>query len=74
MVSGEKCDKCGWRWKWVDMEEEGGGLFDLSDDLGERDDLSLQHPEVLKRLKQRFGEWYQETMFDAEPRGPFKDF
>ncbi len=70
---GRKAARIG-NWKWVDMEEEGGGLFDLSDDVGERDDLSLQHPEVLRRLKQRFGEWYQETMFDAEPRGPFKDF
>ena len=56
------------------MEEEGGGHFALFNDIGERDDLSLQHPEVLKRLKQRFDEWYQETMFFAEPRGPFKDF
>jgi arylsulfatase A-like enzyme len=70
---GRKAARIG-NWKWVDMEEEGGGLFDLSNDIGERNDLSTQHPEVLKRLKQRFDDWYQETMFDAEPRGPFKDF
>lgn len=61
-------------WKWVDMGDDGGGLFDLSKDFGERNDLSDKHPEVLKRLKRRFDEWYQETMIDAEPRGPFKDY
>jgi arylsulfatase A-like enzyme len=70
---GRKSARIG-NWKWVDMEEEGGGLFDLSNDIGEKNDLSTQHPEVLKRIKQRFDEWYQETMFFAEPRGPFKDF
>ena len=29
MVSGEKCDKCGWRWKWVDMEMGGGRIRNL---------------------------------------------
>lgn len=70
---GRKAARIG-DWKWVDMEEEGGGLFDLSKDIGERNDLSAQHPEILQWLKRRFDEWYQETMYDAEPRGPFKDF
>ncbi len=61
-------------WKWVDMGKGGGGLFDLSKDIGERNDLSSKHPETLSRLKHRFDEWHHETMFDAEPRGPFKDF
>lgn len=61
-------------WKWVDMGKDGEGLFDLSRDIGERNDLSGQHPEVLRSLKLKFDQWYRDTMFDAEPRGPFKDF
>jgi arylsulfatase A-like enzyme len=61
-------------WKWVDMEGKAGGLFDLSNDLGELNDLSEEQPEVLAMVKGKFDDWYQETMIDAEPRGPFKDF
>ena len=61
-------------WKWVDMEGKSGGLFDLSKDIGERIDLSEKRPEVLSMVKAKFDAWYQETMIDAEPRGPFKDF
>lgn len=62
------------QWKWVDMEGKSGGLFDLSKDLGETHDLSKKRPEVLAMVKSKFDAWYQETMIDAEPRGPFKDF
>lgn len=61
-------------WKWVDMEGKDGGLFNLSNDLGEKNDLSAEKPEILAMLKQKFDDWYQETMIEAEPRGPFKDF
>ncbi|HIG27720.1 MAG TPA: N-acetylgalactosamine-6-sulfatase [Verrucomicrobiales bacterium] len=61
-------------WKWVDMEGESGGLFDLSKDIGEKKDLSEERPEILVMIKSMFDDWYQETMIDAEPRGPFKDF
>ncbi len=61
-------------WKWVDTGEQNGGLFDLSKDVSEQNDLSDRHPEIFQRLKRRFDEWYQETMIDAEPRGPFKDY
>jgi arylsulfatase A len=61
-------------WKWVDMEGKSGGIFDLSKDIGERIDLSEKRPEVLSMVKAKFDAWYQETMIDAEPRGPFKDF
>ena len=61
-------------WKWVDMEGKSGGLFDLSKDIGENNDLSQKRPEVLAMVKSKFDAWYQETMIDAEPRGPFKDF
>ena len=61
-------------WKWVDMGEGGGGLFNLAEDIGESRDLSKTRPDMLARLQRRFDEWYKETMIEAEPRGPFKDF
>lgn len=61
-------------WKWVDMGIRGGGLFDLSQDIGETKDLSTKKPEVLAMVKGKFDAWYRETMIEAEPRGPFKDF
>lgn len=62
------------KWKWVDMGKAGGGLFDLESDPGESTDLSRSRPEILDQLQQRYGQWHRETMIDAEPRGPFKDF
>lgn len=43
-------------WKYVqdDMVEM---LFDLSRDIGERNDLYYQHPEVVKDLKQKLADW-----------------
>ena len=61
-------------WKWVDMEGKSGGLFDLSKDIGEKHDLSQERPEILSMVKAKYDAWYQETMVEAEPRGPFKDF
>jgi arylsulfatase A-like enzyme len=61
-------------WKWVDMGGQSGGLFDLSVDIGERNDLSKEKPEVLKMVKKKFAAWLHETMVEAEPRGPFKNF
>ncbi len=61
-------------WKWTDMGAGGGGLFDLSQDIGEQNDLSKEKPEILERVKTRYDAWYRETMIEAEPRGPFKDF
>lgn len=60
------------KWKWVESGK-GGGLFDLSADLGESRDLSLEKPDVLVRVKARFDAWKKE-MDAAEPRGPFRDY
>ena len=46
----------------------------LSEDIGEKNDLSKEKPEVLKMVKDKFDAWHEETMIRAEPRGPFKDF
>jgi arylsulfatase A-like enzyme len=59
-------------WKWVESSA-GKGLFDLSSDLGEKQDLSESKPEVLAQVKGRWNAWRAE-MDAAEPRGPFRDY
>ncbi len=59
-------------WKWVESSR-GGGLFDLSQDIGETTDLADTHPERLADLKAAFDRWRAE-MDAAEPRGPFRDY
>jgi hypothetical protein len=68
---GDRAARVG-NWKWVDSER-GGGLFDLSKDIGEQHDLSKERPEVLERLQARFAAW-ETAMAEAEPRRPFKNF
>lgn len=59
-------------WKWVESAK-GNGLFDLSQDVSEKNDLSKTRPEKLKEMKAHFANWKKE-MAEAEPRGPFRDF
>ncbi|MCG6155151.1 sulfatase-like hydrolase/transferase [Rubinisphaera margarita] len=61
------------QYKWVDEKGKAGGLFDLSKDIGESNDLSESHPEILKMVTGRYERWL-ENMEKAEPRGPFRDF
>ncbi|HEY8505834.1 MAG TPA: sulfatase-like hydrolase/transferase [Gemmataceae bacterium] len=68
---GDRAARVG-NWKWVDSAL-GGGLFDLSKDIGEKRDLSAERPEVLAMVKGRFRAWEKE-MEAAEPRGPFRDY
>ena len=56
------------------MGEGRGGLFNLAEDIGESRDLSKARPDMHARRQRRFDEWYKETMIEAEPRGPFKDY
>ena len=58
--------------KWV-QSSHGSGLFDLSKDLAEQNDLSSQRPDVLAHVKSRFAAW-KARMDKAEPRRPFRDF
>lgn len=62
-------------WKWVSggKDGKGGGLFDLSQDIGEKHDLSGEKPEVSAMMKARFEAWRKE-MDASEPRGPFRDY
>ena len=68
---GDRAARVG-AWKWVESSK-GGGLFDLRTDLGERNDLSEQRPDVLGRVKARFAAW-KEAMDASPPRGPFRDY
>ncbi|MCK4966368.1 sulfatase-like hydrolase/transferase, partial [bacterium] len=60
-------------WKWVDSPRYQSGLFDLSNDIGEKNDLSEEKPEILKMVKDKWLNWKKE-MDDTEPRGPFRNF
>jgi arylsulfatase A-like enzyme len=60
-------------WKWVEMGGANNGLFDLTSDLGEKNDLSKSKPEVLAMVRAKFAAWKKE-MDAAEPRGPFRDY
>ena len=68
---GDKAARVG-RWKWVESAK-GSGLFDLTADVGEKEDLSGKHPEELAKVKARWTAWRKE-MDEAEPRGPFQDY
>jgi len=58
--------------KWVESSR-GSGLFDLSKDIGEQNDLSKQKPEVLATVKARFEAW-KKLLAQAQPRRPFRNF
>lgn len=58
--------------KWIQSKKENG-LFDLSDDLAEKKDLSEINRVDNNRLKEKFLSW-KNDMKNAEPRGPYKDF
>lgn len=59
-------------WKWV-RNESGEFLFNLADDVGEKNNLIDERPEVAARMRDHFRHW-QAEMDAAEPRGPFRDF
>ena len=58
--------------KWI-RSKRINGLFDLSEDVGEKNDLSEKDVNNLKTIKEKFYHW-QTEMNNAEPRGPFKDY
>jgi len=60
------------RYKWVESKK-GKGLFDLSTDIGESHDLSMERPKLLRQVTARFAHW-KKQMQAAEPRGPFRDY
>ena len=59
-------------WKLV-HSRRGSGLFDLSEDISESNDLTKELPDVYKRVRRAYRDWERE-MAAAEPRGPFKNY
>lgn len=60
-------------WKWVEQRKRGGGLFDLSTDIGEQNDLSKEKPEILNMVRGKWEAWRKE-MDEVPPRGPFTNY
>ncbi|MGH8021090.1 MAG: sulfatase-like hydrolase/transferase [Opitutaceae bacterium] len=60
------------KYKWI-VTPELNGLFDLSVDPGETNDLSESKPEILALVRSRWENWDRE-MKEAEPRGPFRNY
>ncbi len=60
------------QWKWV-QSDRGLGLFNLAEDIGEKNDLSARKPDVLAMMKARWADW-RKQMDLAAARGPFRDY
>ncbi|MDQ1296714.1 MAG: hypothetical protein QG611_693 [Bacteroidota bacterium] len=58
--------------KWI-KSRRANGLFDLTQDIGEKTDLTDKETKSVSMMNEKFHSW-QEEMNNAEPRGPFKDF
>jgi len=55
------------KWKLLEFGDLLANLFDLESDLGERNDLSAKHPEVVKDLRADWKKWSDEM---AQPAWP----
>ena len=71
------------RWKFVHSTEGDAApgpkqtpardmLFDLAADIGEKNDLALEHPEKLAELKGRYDAWSNEVDADYQRLVPFQ--
>ena len=68
---GDEAARAG-NWKWI-RNQSGTFLFDLSQDMGEKNNLIDRMPERAAEMEARFAAWLK-TMEEAEPREPFRDF
>lgn len=59
-------------WKWVRNDGQVY-LFNLADDVGEKNNLAGTMPEKASEMQTHFENWLAQ-MDAAEPRGPFRDF
>lgn len=55
------------RWKLVEFGDRHSWLFDLAKDLGEKHDVSRQHPEVVRELRAAFAQWSGQMAKPAWP-------
>lgn len=49
-------------WKLIYVQDYGYALYNLSDDLGERNNLARIHPERVERMKEHLNSWKSELM------------
>ncbi len=49
-------------WKWVSLKEGSEQLFDLSVDVGEKNDLAAKAPGRLKQLKELWTKWDEKNL------------
>ncbi|HRX55270.1 MAG TPA: sulfatase-like hydrolase/transferase [Verrucomicrobiales bacterium] len=54
------------QWKYLDDGGTMDLLFDLKNDISERENLNFQHPEIVSDLKKRLADWEQEM--EREPK------
>jgi arylsulfatase A-like enzyme len=59
-------------WKWIRIGQKEM-LFNLKEDLEEKNDLAKTEMKKLAEMRARFDDW-KKQMDAAEPRGPFRDF
>jgi arylsulfatase A-like enzyme len=55
------------KWKLVEFGDQFTGLYDLDADVGEKQDLSARHPEVVKDLRAAFAAWSEGMAKPAWP-------
>jgi arylsulfatase A-like enzyme len=69
--SPEKALRSG-KWKWISTSPRmlfPGQLFDLSIDPGERNDLAIEHSDLLKKFKAMYVQWEKEVVPRATATG-----
>ncbi len=68
---GERAARVG-SYKWIDSAK-AKGLYNLSSDPGEKNDLSQSKPQIAADIHARWTAW-RKQMEATEPRGPFRDY
>ena len=68
---GQKAARVG-IYKWIESAK-ANGLFDLSADIGEKNDIAPAMPDLVADIRSRWATW-RKQMDAAEPRGPFRDY
>ena len=53
------------RGDWKLMSGEGGGLFNLAQDLSESVDLASKHPQLVRELQAELDQWNQTVSDDV---------
>ena len=61
-----KYDKCAVRWdKWHmvrQSEAKGWELYDIAQDIGQKNDVAAAHPAVIQKLDAAYDQWWQEVL------------